>query len=161
MASNQTEKLIDVIADFHVELKRKSEKLAAAVKARFAELLKNPELVNDEITLQFLEAEIAATDLPDDFWDFIADLQDLTFDELMSQEVEERGEAWEMAWTIRVAVARRQAMIEAGDIVGSMIFGIQTADERAPLEERLDIEEFAQTVNLKAKIKEKLTDVVA
>lgn len=160
MATN-TENLIDVIADFHVALKRKSETVAPAVQRRFAELLKNPELVNDEITLQFIEAEIAATDLPGDFWDLIADLQDLTFDELMSQEVEERGEAWEMAWTIRVAVARRQAMIEAGDIVGSMILGIQTADERAPLEDKLDIEEFAQTVNLKAKIKEKLADVVA
>jgi hypothetical protein len=153
-------RLIDAIVDYHIDLERIAGDSVQDARLRLTYLLEHPEAVNDGITLQFLDAEMEMTDLPSTFWDEVAEMQDVKFTDLHKVPVQERGEAWEMARAIRVAVAYRQAAIESGAIAGAMQRGTQLGNTLRSLGEKVDVAELATSINLKKQIKERRANAV-
>jgi hypothetical protein len=148
------ERLIEETVTLQAAVLDQAEKYKPQVIARFKDLLSNPEELNDEITLDFIEAELEITDLSDDVWETIADLQDATFEELHAVPRTQQGEAWEMARQIRVAVAWRQALIESGLIADILAEAIDSGAAKAAIGRRFDLGEIVEKIDLKKQIKE-------
>lgn len=118
-----TDGLLNAIADYFADLEDMRDEYAPKVAQRFGELLKNPEQMNDGLAEQFLDAEMSLTDLSVDFWDTVAEGIEMGFDALHTVPVMDRGEAWQMAREMIIAIAYRQALIESGLIQASLIRG--------------------------------------
>jgi hypothetical protein len=150
-----TATLISEIVDYQMAIEDIAFSSADRIRLRFAELLRDSSKVNAQLTFQFLKSEIEATDLPADFWDLVADAQEWTFDQFHEVPFNDRGEAWEMARQVRVAVAQRQAILESGALIEAMRRGIQTAEARRPLLDKIDMAELQADNKFKSKIRAK------
>lgn len=151
-----TGRIIDEIVEMQVDVRHLVVGSLVLVRQRFAELLEDSEKVNDGITLQFIDAEMEQTDFSESVWETIADLQDLSFRDLHEIEIKDRGEAWDMAVQIRVAVAMRQALIESGVIAEALARGTLAGGKMVAIGKRADLGELAQGVDLKAAVKARL-----
>jgi len=83
----------------------------------------------------------------------VSDAQDWTFAEFHDVPWADRGEAWEMARQIRVAVAQRQAVLEAGVIRDAMARGASLGRASRPLVDDIDIDDLKANNRFKDMIK--------
>jgi hypothetical protein len=150
-----TARLIEEIVDYQMAIEDIASSRADWIRARFAELLKDSAKVNSELTFQFLKSEIEATDLPASFWDLVADAQEWTFDEFHEVPFNDRGEAWEMARQVRVAVAQRQAILESGVLIEAMQRGVDFGAAQQQLIDEIDLDELRADNKFKTKIRQK------
>lgn len=151
-----TSRIIDEVVEMQVDVRHLVVGSLDLVRQRFAELLEDSEKVNDEITLQFVDAEMEQTDFSAEVWDVIADMLDMSFREMHDVPMSERGEAWDMAVQIRVAVAMRQALIESGVIAEALARGTLAGGKMVAIGKRADLGELAQGVDIKAAVKARL-----
>jgi len=150
---SSTNKLLGAIADYFADLEDLRDEYAPKVGQRFGELLSDPSLLNDELAGQFLEAEMSLTDLPVEFWDMVADGIDMGFDALHKVPIMERGEAWQMAREMVVAIAYRQALIESGLIQAALIRGTSLGQVKRGMRGSVDPKSLTGA-NMKQRIKD-------
>lgn len=148
-----TTDLVSALVDYDIEIEDIAADRLEAIRARFAELLRDPELINDELSIQFIEAEMELTDLPDEFWDTVADVFDIGFNGLHELPLMDRGEAWEMSRQIYVAVAQRQALLESGAISDAMAAAVPVGEMKRKLAGKVDLAELEQNKNFKSMMK--------
>jgi len=151
-----TETLINNIVDYQIEIMRIRDAAMPFVQDRFRVLLQSPDQMNDELAAQFLESEMSITDLPESFWELVAEGIELGFDGLHEVPIMERGEAWQIAREMVVAIAQRQALLESGAIHKAMIAGVPMGLIKKELASKIDVAEMQQTAQFKRRIKEKL-----
>lgn len=153
------QRLIAEIVDHSIAIDDMAVERQAAVSQRFAELLNAPEEVSDDLLVYYLDTEMEDSDLPDEFWDQVADLLDLGFDGMQETPIVERGEIWVMARGLYVAACRKQAMIEEGGLAEAWIMGVESGQRRDEYRDDLDLAELAQTADFKNQIKARRAEI--
>jgi hypothetical protein len=150
-----TAEFIDTLINYQMQIEDIAVDAAPKVKERFREILADPEQINDEIAIQFLEAEMSVTDMDEAFWNAVSDGLDMGFMGLLDVPIEERAEAWDMAQQLVVAIAQRQAMLESVSIIEGLKAGAEYGASKAVQINGLDIAELQASNKFKSMIKAK------
>lgn len=156
MSKTAADRYVDAVVSQNIELREMAEGALDTVRARFAELLNDFAQCNTDIIMQFVEAEVAASDLPGEFWARVVDAQALAYDDMMRVPVEERGEAWEIAAAIKIAACRRQAMIERGNIHEAIEMGMHYGAIKNSDVEKISVAELGGKMDIAGAVKAEL-----
>ena len=133
---NVLEAFVQSSADRHEELEAMALDKLPQIQSRALELFNDAEARRDKIAFWFLndgyERMIAAgksEEFTAEYWDDVAELVDLSMDELMAMPFDTRDAIWDEARKIVVAVSNRQATIESGLITEALRLGKGAGEE--------------------------------
>ena len=138
------DRFVEAATDRQAETEHNAESNISEVQTYYLQLLADEIERNDEVYDWFITdgLEQSTIDIgPDaaaDLWLRVAELVDLTWDELNTIPVAERGQAWALAASIQSAAAHRQAQIMSGLISQALFDGIENGDDLAADAKGLD-----------------------
>ena len=160
------EAFTDAAADYQIYLENLADEKRPIIQKLFRELLNSPEMRTPEITFRFLESEIengiAEGDDPElvgAYWESIADLVELSFDEINSIPLAERGDKFDTARELMVAAAMYEAMIRSSMLVDAMAAGGDFGVKQSSLLRGVKREQVKSGHMIRPRIKEKKSGI--
>jgi hypothetical protein len=118
-------------AEFQIQLEDMVDERKPEVRSTFLALLNDPDMRTPEILDSFLAVEIDRTiaetgneEFADLYWGEVAELAELSFDELNSIPHGERGDLWDTARELMVAVSIREALIRENVYTDALRAGV-------------------------------------
>lgn len=157
-----TEELVNSIVDYQIDLEDSAVDKMPQVQARTRELLDNPKERNKGIIGQFLTDEIEQSvsegdreEFAVEYWGQIADFLALSWEELNSIPIAERGDKFFTARDMMVAVVSQQARIESSLMVSSLVSGADFASDNEDEILSANPEELGESLDLKNQMMDK------
>jgi hypothetical protein len=159
------DKYVDNLTERQAEIELNAESNIEETQTRFSQLLDNPDERNETIFDWFVKVGVNQTasdvDVEASFslWNVVANYMDLPFNTLNQIPVLERSTAWEVATSAMIAGASRQAQIESGLTLESMINGLDNADDLESAVEGMSADELSKVrFDIKGELKRKKAD---